>query len=205
MAIPTAGKIPLIDLKNELKYASGVRLSAKDERRLEELKELRKMQKSENRSAASKKSWITRRGRAAGKSEEEISKEKDKIFTYNIGLVDNEMDMLLGKDFYVTINDRMSDPYKMKASSLMRDDSVLRIMKKYEKGVEKALEEVEEEFGMDSKKAVVLEKLLEKVRHNRRIIEKQFEEEVPEEELEEEYDEYPMSVDIAGDVLELNI
>ena len=207
------GYITILDLNNEIHRRAKKQISKEDLKRLEKLQKNRDFQKKYNYKAGGEKRKIRNELKKKGKSEEQIKRAQNKVFSYNLGIIDNEMNMISKKsDFKYVINDEFTGPYSVSAKKLLSTNPALDFTKKYEKSISKAVDKEYSEEYPNYKKIKVLEKLLAKVRFNLSQLEKgyseyddkeleEFEQEMEDEKMETDP---PMLVEFEGYTIHIN-
>ena len=204
------GYITILDLNNELKKKAESEIDDEDRERLEELAEKRKIQKAFNYKSGAQKRKIRKELKSKGKSENIIKKEQNKVFSYNLGVVDNEMKMLSKDiDFKYIIHDRFNDPYAITAKELLSKNAEKLVMDKYVRAVNKSLEHEWSQDPVDYKKVAVLEKLLAKAKFNKDQVDSEYDE-YDEDELNKFIEEYdyespPIFIEFFGENLLINL
>lgn len=141
------GDFTIFDLNNEINRRLSKNISKDDLEKLEELRIARYKRKEYNKKIGVQKRAITRAiNKTKNKSEKrELIKDYKKLQTLPLSEIDNEANMISGKDFEYYIRDNFGEPYKIKASDLVKQKNpALFMLKKWlkraENGQEKAAE-----------------------------------------------------------------
>ncbi len=166
------GELTILDLNNELIRRFKKKGSAADYNKLAKIKEERDILSSINKQLGIEKRRITFKLKKPDLTKTQINNlevaykrlAKQKI---PLSSLDNEANVILGKDFEYVVADTWGVAYKIKASDLMkRENPGLYILQKYKRRVEKALDEEE-----DEKKIMIYNRLLNNIIDNEQLLE----------------------------------
>lgn len=198
----------VLDLDTVLATRLKKTISKEDLKQVEKIKQKRLIQIKKNKEWGNERRSITfkikkieKKGKSITKDDwkkiESLNKSYTKIPHFNLKELDNEINILLSRDFNFTIDDGFNDVYYMKSSDLIRDKSpIIKILRKMRK---KVIEE--SKLGIYPKReSVLISKVLPKIDFNIKTIEiGEVTDEIPEyTEIEEETDP-PILVEIQGD------
>ncbi len=166
------GEITILDLNNELIRRFKKKGSAEEYKKLAVLREQRDTLSSINKQLGFEKRRITFKLKKPDLSKSQIDnleRAYKRLGKQRIPLssIDNEANVILGKDFEYVVVDTWGVAYKIKASDLMkRDNPGLYILQKYKRRVEKAIYEEE-----DEKKIMIYNRLLDNINDNEQLLE----------------------------------